>query len=155
MRRTPDFAELLDAAIAADERAAMPGGGLSFAPETPYPFVYYRALRSLGTDVATVRRHAARAASHRPAPPRPAASRPSSSRPLTAAECAALRTLNAFGADLTPDFTVNELRRAFKRAARRCHPDAHHDAGPLECTRLGQVFGAVSEAYRLLLGVKG
>ncbi len=145
MRHVPTFDELLDAALAA-EAPSSDDAGLAMPPEAPYPFVYYRALRSLGTDLAAIRRHQ----------PRPLAGAArgrdrQTIRQLTAAQREALCALNELGARLDPNFTLADLRRTFRSLARRCHPDAHHDAGPVERGHLARVFTTMHSQYQELL----
>jgi hypothetical protein len=76
-----------------------------------------------------------------PAPPR---------TPLNARETRALMALNALGADLDGDLSVAELRRAFRRLARRYHPDRHPGSNTAEQERLARAFVEATEHYRVL-----
>lgn len=71
-------------------------------------------------------------------------------RALTAEQQRALAELVALGATLDPDFTVRELRSAFRFLVRRCHPDRHPGSSPAEQARLSQLFAVVTEHYRCL-----
>jgi hypothetical protein len=140
---------MLDAALAAPVEPGLRGGSLTMPADVPYPAVFYRALRSLGVDLQISQRPASPSARPAVAPPR----RGSATRQLTAAQREALDAMNALGARLEPDFSVADLRRAFRHLARRCHPDARFDAGPAERARLTRLFAAMQDAYRCLLTV--
>jgi len=58
--------------------------------------------------------------------------------------------LNALGADLGEYLSVNTLRRAFRRLARRYHPDRHPGSGAAELHRLACLFAEATEHYRVL-----
>jgi hypothetical protein len=74
------------------------------------------------------------------------------SRRLTATERAALDLLaRASACALDSSFDSRLLRRAFRTAARRLHPDAHPAAGRAERERLGAAFAAARAAYLTLL----
>ena len=64
-------------------------------------------------------------------------------RKLCAHERDALDLLNYLGAQLSADFTRDELRSAFRALARRVHPDVNPRAS-------GREFAAIREAYELL-----
>ena len=76
-----------------------------------------------------------------------------SSRPkriLSSRERAALDQLNALGAAIGADFTVQELRQAFRALARRYHPDRHPSSSAIEKARLSRQFIQLHDAYREL-----
>ena len=52
---------------------------------------------------------------------------------------------------LTPDFTVQDLRREYRQLARRIHPDRHNSCTPAERERLSRQFAELSDSYRHLL----
>ena len=70
--------------------------------------------------------------------------------PLSAIEQRALLALNDLGADLDQPLSFKALRRAFRRLARRYHPDRHPGSGSAEQERLARVFVEVTEHYRVL-----
>lgn len=72
---------------------------------------------------------------------------------LTPHERSAVDLLRSAGADLSDDFTPDELRTAYRRLAFRLHPDQHPAASVAEHRRLAASFGAVSGAYRRLSAV--
>lgn len=74
-------------------------------------------------------------------------------RMLTAVERRALDTFAWHGARLTPEFSVSELRREYRRLARRFHPDAHPECTPDELAGMSAQFAAVSASYQTLLSV--
>lgn len=61
---------------------------------------------------------------------------------------AALDQLNALGAAIGADFTVQELRQAFRTLARRYHPDRHPGSSAIEKARLSRQFIQLHDAYR-------
>jgi len=74
-----------------------------------------------------------------------------SSRPqriLSSRGRAALDQLNALGAAIGADFTVQELRHAFRTLARRYHPDRHPGSSTIEKARLSRQFIQLHDAYR-------
>ena len=80
----------------------------------------------------------------RPVPPRP-------TRLLNARMRSALDVLRAAGAaDLQDDFLAAELKRAFRRLARRAHPDMHPGATDRERRCLMARFREIHEAYQTL-----
>jgi hypothetical protein len=77
-----------------------------------------------------------------PAPPR---------RRLTPAQ---QRSLDAFvdaGVPLGPDFSADEVRSAYRRLARRYHPDRHPLASDAEKAALSRRFVAITTDYDVLL----
>jgi len=73
--------------------------------------------------------------------------------PLSPVERRALVALNDLGADLGDSPSFGALRRAFKRLARRYHPDRHPGASPAEQAHLARLFVDVTEHYRVLVAV--
>lgn len=63
---------------------------------------------------------------------------------------AALATLIGLGVNLPIAFTAAELRRQYRRLARRIHPDRHPTAPEPERRRLSHAFAAASDSYRVL-----
>jgi hypothetical protein len=69
---------------------------------------------------------------------------------LNACERRALAALNDLGADLGESLSLSTLRRAFRRLARRYHPDRHPGSSAAEHERMARVFVEVTEHYRVL-----
>lgn len=146
---TATFAEVLDRTLAAWPARAE-------APPPVYASRVAPFLATLDGHVVSIHatpyaRRVAPAATGRPPataprPPRP----PRPPREMTPAERDAARLMVELGADLPPDFTDDELRRAFRALARRWHPDRHPGATPAEHARLARTFTAVMTAYRCL-----
>ncbi len=71
-------------------------------------------------------------------------------RPINEAQRDALDVLRRAGATLGEDFAVDQLKTAFRRLARRLHPDVHPGAGAGELRRLAVTFSNIREAYLVL-----
>jgi DnaJ-class molecular chaperone len=71
-------------------------------------------------------------------------------RELTAAEVESLRMLNALGARLSPDFSESELRSAYRRLARRYHPDRHPAGDAAADIRWSRLFGEITTHHKHL-----
>ena len=69
---------------------------------------------------------------------------------LNASALRALAALNHLGADLDERLSPRTLRRAFKRLARRYHPDRHPGSSAAEQERLAHLFAEATEHYRVL-----
>lgn len=54
------------------------------------------------------------------------------------------------GADLTDDFSAEDLRREYRRLARRYHPDGYGDCSALEQAQRARSFVEAAEDYRCL-----
>lgn len=80
------------------------------------------------------------------------AATPATRRPhaLTDVQRLALEGLVLLGAELTDAFTADDLRREYRRLARRYHPDGRADAGPLERAQMARSFAAAADDYRCL-----
>ena len=141
------FAEVLDRTLA----------GWPVRPQAPprhaghAPFVRPLDGPAVSIHATPYARLAAEAWRGRPlATPAPPPRLPRPARVLTAAQRAAVRQFVELGADLSDDFTDEELRRAFRALARRWHPDRHPGESPAEHARLARTFAAVMGAYRCL-----
>jgi hypothetical protein len=62
----------------------------------------------------------------------------------------ALNQLIGLGARLDTDFTIQELRSAFRELARAFHPDRHPGTKPVEKAHLSTAFVALRHAYDTL-----
>ena len=71
-------------------------------------------------------------------------------RRLSRQEREALDQLNTLGAAISPYFTAEELRSAFRALALTFHPDRHHRSTRAEAASLSRDFIALHEAYRTL-----
>jgi len=74
-------------------------------------------------------------------------------RALTVAEDRALAELTGLGATLRRDFTLAELRSAFRTLARQYHPDTHPQSNPAEAARLSRIFADINAHYHCLQAV--
>jgi len=170
MRQGETFGDLLERELARvrepEPRAAAAWQTRNPAAQNPFLFVTSALLESWSKPLATTGQldysaPTCAAASEGPrripiSPVHAAAPAPGHGRPvriLMARERRALRELIALGADLQPDFTVHELRRAFRILARRYHPDCHPDKDEAATTELSRSFAALAENYRCLKAV--
>jgi hypothetical protein len=138
--RSASFAERLDAHVTAQHRwTALPldiATSAWIGPAVPW-------------FPGATRFRASSDGSRHDTPPKPAAP---CTRQLTARERQALDLLaSASACVLDASFDARLLRRAFRTAARRLHPDAHPAAAPVERERLGAAFAAARAAYLILL----
>jgi hypothetical protein len=69
---------------------------------------------------------------------------------LSPREQQAFDALAVLGAGLSPAFSFEELRSAFRQLARRYHPDRHTACGDAETSRLAGTFTQARDAYRVL-----
>jgi hypothetical protein len=147
VQRGPSFAQLLDEklheTIGKDRIRSASTAAHAFAPAHPLLFSLayqfapasrdFRALSPVGED--RNRRYASTAGK----------------RALTADQRLALDALNRCGADLTADFTAEELRSAYRALARSFHPDRHTTNTHVDQTRLARLFGEISKHHKTLL----
>lgn len=68
-------------------------------------------------------------------------------RRLSSIERVALLEMNELGAGLDERFTAADLRSAFRRLARRYHPDRHSTCTEAQKTDLSRVFARLRDAY--------
>ena len=71
-------------------------------------------------------------------------------RTLSPNQREALNQLIGFGARLDSDFTIQELRSAFRALARAYHPDRHPGTKAGEKARLSTAFVTLRSAYDTL-----
>jgi curved DNA-binding protein CbpA len=69
---------------------------------------------------------------------------------LNAREARALAALRALGGDLDAGALDRDLRRVFRRLARRYHPDRHPGLDAPARAALAARFSTLVEAYRVL-----
>jgi hypothetical protein len=136
--RSASFAERLDAHVVSQSRHASARSAVAtaawFGPAIPW-FPGAARFRAPGSGPATS-----------------PVSVPRPWRRLTGAEREALDLLaSASAVPLDPSFDAPLLRRAFRSAARKLHPDAHPTACSAERERLGTAFAAARAAYLILL----
>jgi hypothetical protein len=145
---SPTFAEVLDEAIGGGAGPAVAGRGAAAATHQPMnPFVSFALPTMAGARAAFARATAALgeglAASATVRTRRRA-------RTLTPPQRCALDLLCEAGANLSPDFTADELRGEYRLLARRMHPDRHPDANAFQRALLSRRFAEVAEGYRCL-----
>jgi hypothetical protein len=167
MRGYPTFAEALEHALeAARDDAPRAGDRFVYLPASAAPFVFVYSRASVATKSSGVHDDARRDRGpyagvqevrhlHTPAPPMPEVeplSTPAAlRRSLTSEQQRAVLEMAALGAELRPDFTAPELRRAFRRLARQYHPDRYPDADAAGQARLAQIFSDLTDHYRCLM----
>jgi hypothetical protein len=87
-------------------------------------------------------------------PPRVAAAQPVTERvhrSLTDTQSRALQTLRSLGAALASDFTAADLRREYRKLARRLHPDSHPGCSRAESESFARQFALATDSYQRLL----
>ena len=72
-------------------------------------------------------------------------------RTLTDTQSRALHTLRQLGAELASDFTSTDLRREYRKLARRLHPDSHPGCSPAELQHLSRQFTLATDSHQQLL----
>ena len=116
-------------------------------PLMPREFLHGRPRARDGSDGA--RPPAPRAANDRtPKAPKAEPTRPASPPPLPAERLERLRALRLLGLPLGADGAT--IRRAFRAAAARVHPDRHQSLPAPERARLQTALAELSAAYHLL-----
>jgi DnaJ-domain-containing protein 1 len=153
MGRRIAFSEVLDEKLS---------GAASEPPATPKPPVwhvptvaaFFSEFGTTGRPVLDPRGRHLYSAGSQPAtrvhPGQPTPAR----RSLSSREQAALDQLVALGASVRADFTVDQLRSAFRSLARMYHPDRHPASTPVEKARLSIQFVQLHDAYRELQGTQ-
>lgn len=137
MRRVANFAQILDETLA----AAVPPLTERVRPGVTPPHVLgFFDFRTPGRQPFAIPRVPAFAL---PSAPRLL-------RRLTAAQQRALRDLVDLGANIRSDFTIAELRAAFRALARDYHPDRFPHSSESEKAQLSRSFARAHHAYRLL-----
>ncbi len=140
---SPCFADVLADALHTTARpatAVTTGSAPTFAAAPPHPFLFFAAPALSRAHAVCAFGAAARTFPQRPRPV----------RALTATQQQSLDSLNALGAQLTPDFMAQELRRAYRWLAHRVHPDRQHDCGEAERARRSRLFVTVTAHYHRL-----
>jgi hypothetical protein len=162
--RGPTFEEVLDAALHSGELEGSGAPGIRWPVEPQAPlFMFVRAPVQSPSNgrmarvplVAAAGLHV-RAAVVQKGPPGSAPPPPRSRRPvrhLPLRHQLALDALADLGANLRPDFTLPELRSAFRTLARRYHPDRHAVSDGDEQHRRARLFAAATDHYHCLLEV--
>jgi len=135
------FADVLDAELGTHAAAPPLRSRSSDRPITP-PLFLFGDPRFHFRPIPIAPVHHSIAA--RPAP------RPGPATRLKPHEQLALAALNRLGADLADNISSSELRRAFRRLARRYHPDRHPGSTKAEQQRLSRLFTELTTQYRLL-----
>ena len=143
------FADVLDATVAGEMRQVPPPRAPPPACSRTEPLT--GAAYPWWPGAARFARADAGTGTPRPRPmPLPT---PRVSRTLTPPQRAALDALRQAGAcELSGGCSEADLKRAFRRLARRLHPDAHPWADGSAASELAAAFGRVREAYETLLG---
>lgn len=146
------FADTLDAALGSERSyTPVPPPGAPFTSRHANPFLFsnWTAQRAMdGYAKVWQPRCEPAAAEPRMAPPQ-AAPRPA--RVLTEVQRREFDALRRSGAALTADFTVAELRREYRKLARRFHPDSHPGCSASVAETLSREFAAVTASYQRLL----
>lgn len=142
--RARSFATVLDDALREMPPTSHWHGAAAPNPR-PDPFIYFSLPRFERRGPSAP----ARAAAPADAPRRPAPA----ARALTAEQSRALDALNALGAALSSDFTLDQLRRRYRWLAMQLHPDRHPGCSDTERRHLALLFGDATRNYRRLLAV--
>ena len=90
-------------------------------------------------------------ASPDPAPGRGSFATSKRTRRLTRVQQRAVDDLVSLGARLGAEFTIDELRGAYRQLARRYHPDLHPGSTDGEKARLNALFSKAHDSYHTLL----
>jgi hypothetical protein len=150
MGRRIAFTEILDEKLnAASEPPASPKPAVRHVPTV---VAFFSEFGATGRPVFDARGRDLYSSGSQPAvrihPGQPASPR----RSLSSREQAALDQLIALGATVGADFTVDQLRSAFRALAPMYHPDRHPGTSPGEKARLSMQFVQLHDAYRELKG---
>jgi hypothetical protein len=149
------FARILDEKVGRAGAARPAAGHAAYGrPHHPVVLLFHTGVHHPATTAGRVASaygvgHRARTVAAEPVAPRP--SRPT--RVLTDRQQQALAHLIGLGATISADFTIRDLKGAFRTRARLYHPDRHPGSSEFEQARLGRQFAALHDAYRQLLKV--
>ncbi len=149
------FARILDEKVGRVGAARPAAGHAAYGrPHHPVVLLFHTGVHHPAAHASRVASaygpgHRARAVAAEPVTPQP--SRPS--RVLTDRQRQALALMIGLGATLNADFTVRDLKGAFRTLARLYHPDRHPGSSEFEQARLGRQFAMLHDAYRQLLKV--
>jgi hypothetical protein len=170
MRRGMAFADVLDETLAVYRTTeglavpppaaftyARPLGFFAFGVVKPQPASGGLAIdavsaptpRIAATAQAQTQAQAPQRVAARPQPQQPRYSRASrpSARALSPRHRRALLRLVELGADISTDFTAEELRSAYRGLARRYHPDHHPQTSDAEKRQLAYLFTQARDSY--------
>lgn len=140
---------MLDEALGAGAGPVAAGRGAGAVTHQPMnPFLCFSAPTIAGARAAFTR--ATAALGEGLAGPGTVRARPRP-RTLTPPQHRALDLLCDAGANLSLDFTADELRGEYRLLARRMHPDRHPEANAFERALLSRRFADVASGYRFLL----
>lgn len=149
------FARILDEKVGRVDSARPAAGRAGYGrPHHPVVLLFHTAVHQPAAQAGRVasaygagyRSCAAAAERVTPQPSRPG-------RLLTDRQQQALAHMVGLGAALDANFTIRDLKTAFRTLARLYHPDRHPGSSEFEQARLGRQFAVLHDAYRQLLKV--
>jgi hypothetical protein len=150
MGRRIAFTEILDEKLSdsASEPPASPGPAVRHVPTV---VAFFSEFGATGRPVYDPRGRALYSNRSQPAA-RIHPGQPNPRRSLSSREQTALDQRIALGASVGADFTVDQLRSAFRALAPIYHPDRHPGSSESEKARLSMQFVQLHDAYRELQG---